>query len=86
VQEEPNDPQCMITDCLNAGGDNSQEPATLLRALDQMLERRAVAIENELLEIAQVRKRIESLLPPTALAPRASASPGTAGASLGQMI
>lgn len=55
----------MIADSIQVDAGKSQDSIKILRELDQMLIRRAEAIEAELREISQVRKRIESRLPPS---------------------
>jgi hypothetical protein len=76
----------MITDRLDLSAVEAQDPA-LLRDLDGMLAQRAVAIEDELRGIAQVRKRIGSLLSPAVRDQLGSSTPpGSGGATLGQTI
>jgi hypothetical protein len=76
----------MITDRLDLSIVETQDPA-FLRDLDEMLARRAAAVEDELREIGQVRKRIEGLLSPAARDLLGSSTPpGSGGATLGQTI
>ena len=95
VQGEPNRPLPTVVAIHPAGdpetadpdGGDHLDPIGLLRGLDQILGRRATAIEAELREISLVRECIKGHLSVqvngAAKAPRC---PGAGGASLGQMI